>query len=382
MRSGPRRELFDLPRDLCYLNAAYMTPFPLAFGDIAAAAVGQRMRPFSIAPEDFFRTSEHVRELAGRVFDADSDAIALVPAASYGVATAAANLPVEKDQVILTISEEFPSNHYGWARLAERRGAVLESVPGPAERDWTEALLGRIEALGSRLTLLAIPHVHWSTGSMLDLAALRAATRKTGAALFLDLTQSLGALPVSMREIDPDFAVAAGYKWLFGPYALGYLYVAERWRKGRPLEENWIARKGSEDFSRLVSYSPDYQPGARRFDMGERSNFLMMPLAEAALGLICDWGVADIAAGIAAINGRLAAFLESRGFVLTPAAVRAPHLMAARHPAIPAADLAARWKESGVLVSVRGAWIRIAPHLWIDSEDERRFREAVSASLA
>lgn len=376
-----QRDLFDIPRDLCYLNAAYMTPFPTDFAAVAEAALQEGMRPWTVQPEDFFTATERVRALAARVFDAPADAIAIVPAVSYGVAVAAANLPVATGQVILTIAEEFPSNHYGWARLAAERGARLEMVPGPAERDWTAALLARIEALGDRLALLAVPHVHWSTGAMLDLVALRAATKRVGAALFLDLTQSLGALPISMRDIDPDFAVAAGYKWLLGPYALGYLYVSPRWRDGRPLEENWILRKNSEDFSRLVDYQPDYQPGARRFDMGERSNFLLMPLAEAALELVLKWSVPEIAASLKAINDRLAAFLEEWDFEITPGGWRAPHLMAARHRRLASGPLAADWKQQGVAVSVRGDWIRIAPHLWIDGQDEAHFRKIAHKAL-
>ena len=373
----PQRHLFDLPRDICYLNAAYMTPFPKDFAAIGDRVVATNMHPWEVGPADFFTGSERVRTLAARIFDAEAEAIALVPAVSYAVATAARNLPLARGEIILTLAEEFPSNYYGWQRMAEERGARVEILDGPPERDWTAAVLEAIDRHGARIALVAVPHVHWSSGVILDLAAIRAATRAVGAALFLDLTQSLGAVPVSMRALDPDYAVAAGYKWLFGPYALGYLYVAERWRHGRPLEENWIARAGSEDFSRLVDYSHAYQPGARRFDMGERSNFLLMPFAEAALTRVLDWGVDAIAGSLAALNGRLIAAMQEAGFVATPADRRSPHLIAVRHPEEESGAIAARWHEAGLRISVRGKWIRIAPHLWIDAADESRFRNAV-----
>lgn len=375
----PQRDRFDLPRELCYLNAAYMTPFPRAFEDIGRAALQGRTRPWETEPADFFDRSERVRALAGQIFDAPADAIALVPAVSYAVATAARNMAIGEGDVILTLADEFPSNYYGWQRLADERGAVVETIPGPPERNWTEAVEQALDRHGEQVALLAVPHVHWSTGAVLDLARVRALTRKIGAALFLDLTQSLGALPVSMREIEPDFAVAAGYKWLFGPYALGYFYVAPQHRNGRPLEENWIARAGSENFRSLSDYRSDYQPAARRFDMGERSNFLLMPMAEAALEMVLDWGPDSIAATLRALTDRLAERLESAGFACTPRAWRAPHLMAARHPEIPAEAILPKWRNSGVVVSARGAWIRIAPHLWIDSDDESRFGDAVSS---
>ncbi len=372
-----QRHLFDLPRDICYLNAAFMTPFPKDFAAVGERALAMNMHPWEVGAADFFTGSERVRALAARLFDAEASAIALVPAVSYAVAIAARNLPLSRGRIILTLAEEFPSNYYGWQRMAEDHGARVELLEGPPERDWTAAVLEAIEHHGPRIALVAVPHVHWSSGVMLDLAAIRTATRAIGAALFLDLTQSLGALPVSMRTLDPDYAVAAGYKWLFGPYALGYLYVAERRRHGRPLEENWIARAGSEDFSRLVDYSHAYQPGARRFDMGERSNFLLMPFAEAALTRVLDWGVDDIAESLAALNGRLIAEMEDAGFIATPAGRRSPHLVAARHPDVNSRAIAAHWHRAGIRISVRGKWIRIAPHLWVDRRDESRFSRAV-----
>lgn len=379
MTLPPQRDRFDIPREICYLNAAYMTPFPRDFEEIGRRALQERLHPWATEPADFFDRSEHVRALAGEIFDAPAEAIALAPAVSYAVATAARNLSIGEGDVILTLADEFPSNYYGWARLAEERGATVEIIPGPPERNWTEAVEEALEQYGEQVALLAIPHVHWSTGAMLDLVRMRALSREVGAALFLDLTQSLGALPVSMREIEPDFAVAAGYKWLFGPYALGYFYVAPQHRDGRPLEENWIARAGSENFRRLSDYRPDYQPAARRFDMGERSNFLLMPLAEAALETVLDWGPERIAAALRRLTDRLADQLEAAGFACTPRAWRAPHLMATRHPEIPAESILPKWREAGIVVSARGEWIRIAPHLWIDSADESRFSDAINS---
>ena len=104
-----------------------------------------------------------------------------------------------------------------------------------------------------------------------------------GAALALDLTQSLGALPFSVRDAAADSFVAANYKWLMGPYSTGLLYVAPKWHGGRPLEENWIQRANARDFTSLILYTPDYEEGARRFDMGERSNFALLPAATRAM---------------------------------------------------------------------------------------------------
>ncbi len=369
----PQRHLFDIPRSIVYCNAAYMTPWPTAFRNIATRTAEMRLHPWETGAGDFFETSEDVRGLAARLFGATSEHIAIHPALSYSVATAARNLPIAKGQTILTLAEEFPSNYYGWARRAKEAGGRVRVLDGPPEGDWTARVLAAIDEEGDRIAFAALPHVHWASGSQLDLLAISRALKRVGGGLFLDLSQSLGALPAPITEIDPDFAGTVGYKWLFGPYALGFCYVAERWWNGVPLEENWMARAEAEDFRRLVHYRDEYAPGARRYDMGERSRFLAMPLARAALRLVLEWSPERTAHTLARLSGRLVGQLEAAGFETTPADWRAPHLFAARHPDHGAGDLAARWNADGLKVSVRGDWIRIAPHLWLDEEDEERF---------
>ena len=102
-------------------------------------------------------------------------------------------------------------------------------------------------------------------------------------------------MPLDVAALRPDFVVSVGYKWLLGPFGRGYLWVAEEHREGRPLEENWILRAGSDDFARLVDYRDEYLPGARRYDQGARTLFEITPMAVAALEQILAWGPPRIA---------------------------------------------------------------------------------------
>ena len=104
-------------------------------------------------------------------------------------------------------------------------------------------------------------------------------------------------MPVDFNSVNPDFVITVGYKWLLGPYSFGYMIVNKKHRDGQPLEYNWIARENSEDFSDLVLYRDSFQPGARKFDVGERSNFVLMPMAIAALKQISEWGINNIGKG-------------------------------------------------------------------------------------
>src|SRR6266545_385504 len=288
-----QRHLFDIPDDVAFLNCAYISPLPKASVEAGERGLRHKSRPWTIVPDDFFTASEAVRTLFAKLINASADDIAFAPAVSYGMAQAAHNIALKRSQTIVTLAEQFPSNVYPWMDLAERTGATLVSVPRPSDDDWTAALLSRIE---SSTGLVAVPHCHWTDGALIDLAAIGAACRNFGAALCVDATQSVGALPLDVKRIDPDFVAVASYKWLLGPYSFGFLYVAPRRQGGRPIEHNWIARQDSEDFAGLVNYRDEFQAGARRFDVGERSNFALMPVAEASLKLLAEWTVPRILA--------------------------------------------------------------------------------------
>jgi selenocysteine lyase/cysteine desulfurase len=364
-----QRHLFDIPDDVAYLNCAYMSPLMKAVIEAGATGLARKAHPWELTPEKFFTGSDEFRAAAAQLLDCSADCIAIVPSASYGTATAARNLPVGKGQTILVLDEQFPSNYYPWQRLAEGNGASLKIVPWPEDHDWTAAVL---RSLTSDVAVAALPHVQWTSGGRLDLARIGEACRKLGAALALDLTQSLGALPFSVRDVQPDFAVAANYKWLMGPYTTGLLYVAPKWHGGRPLEENWIQRANARDFASLILYTPNYDEGARRFDMGERSNFALLPAATRAMKQMLEWDVTQISETAGALNRRLATSAADLGLSSPPDELRAPHYLCLRRKAGLPRELPDILAREKVFVSVRGSSVRVSPHVYNSSGDIER----------
>jgi len=364
-----QRHLFDIPDDVAYLNCAYMSPLMKAVIEAGTTGLARKAHPWELTPEKFFTGSDEFRTTAAQLLDCSADCIAIVPSASYGMATAARNLPVRKGQTILVLAEQFPSNYYPWQRLAEENGASLKIVPWPEEHDWTAGVLNHLTA---EVAIAALPHVQWTTGGRLDLVRIGQACRKLGGALALDLTQSLGALPFSVGDVQPDFAVAANYKWLMGPYTTGLLYVAPKWHGGLPLEENWIQRANSRDFASLILYTPDYEEGARRFDMGERSNFALLPAAIRAMKQLSEWSVAQIAETAGALNRQLATAAGELGFSSPPEHLRAPHYLCLRSKAGIPRELPQILAAERVFVSVRGSSVRVAPHVYNSAEDLER----------
>jgi selenocysteine lyase/cysteine desulfurase len=373
-----QRDLFDMPGDVAYLNCAYMSPLLKRAVALGAEAIARKARPWTISAEDFFTDSERARGLFAELLGAQADDIALVPAASYGLAIAAANLPFAEGRRILVLADQFPSNVYTWRELALRRGGEVVTIARPADGDWTTAILARLD---QRVAITALPHCHWTDGGLIDLVAVGSRCREVGAALVIDATQSLGALPLDLAAVQPDYLVCAGYKWLLGPYSLGYLYVAPRHQDGRPLEQSWIARAGSDDFARLIDYQDRYQPGARRFDVGERSNFALLPVGIAALEQLLRWGQAAIAATLAARNAGIVERAARLGMRAIPAHLRAGHFLGLRFAGGVPARLPERLAEEKVYVSLRGDSVRVTPHLYNDDADVDRLFGVLERAL-
>jgi len=367
------RDLFEIPQDVTYLNCANMAPQLKLVTQAGMEAVRAKASPWKLSAPEWFSGAETLRGLAAQLFGADIDGMALVPAVSYGIAIASANLPLTSSKSIVLLHQEFPSNVYAWRELARKAGARVVTVERVAGMSWTEAIE---EAIDERAGIVAVPQCHWTDGSKLDLERIGERVRRVGAALVVDASQSLGACEFDVQRVQPDFVVAVGYKWLLGPYGLGYLYAAPQWRhSGIPLEWSWLARAGSEDFTRLTDYSDEYRPGARRFDMGEFPQFVVAPMATQALEQILAWGVTEIQEALSTLTEKIAQLATEEGYSVLPPEQRCGHMIGIRHPAGIPATLPAALKEAKVFVSIRGDSIRVAPHLYNDLDDVDRLFE-------
>lgn len=373
-----QRELFEIPDDVSYLNCAYMGPQLRSVREVGERAIARKSRPWELTPQDFFEDSETVRSLFARLVGGNPDGVAIVPSVSYGMAVAAANVPVEAGETVVILEDQFPSNVYPWRELAKRRGAEVVTVPRPADYDWTKAVLEYIE---DSTALVSVPNCHWTDGSLLDLVRIGEAARGAGAALVVDGIQSVGAHPFDVGVVRPDFLVASSYKWLLGPYGVGFMYVGEEWHEGDPIEHNWINRKGSENFALLIDYQDEFQPGARRYDVGERSNFVLLPMASEALRQLLAWGVENVSGSIGELTDDIERRAATLGIEAVPRERRARHMIGLRLGPNAPRDLAARLASESVFVSVRGESVRVSPHIYNTERDVDRLFEALARAI-
>ena len=369
-----QRALFDIPREVCYLNAASWSPLPIAVQDAGRAGVARKGRPWTVDPGLAAQQHERARRAAARLINADPGDVALISSVSYGVATAAKVLTVPAGARVLLLENDHSSAVLEWMTRAPAQGFTVDVVGQPDDGDWTAAVLTAIERSGAPpLALASISSVHWSDGGLVDMDRVAAALRARGAALLVDATHAVGVVTLDVRALDPDFLVFPTYKWLLGPYGRAFLYIAKRHQEGVPLEQTSYGRRAIAADRVPYFRDTDFVPDGRRFDMGERDHFISLEMASIGMEMLAAWGAAAVAARLGMLTARLADGLGNSGVLVPDAAVRAPHILSLRFPSGMPEALVERLAAEHVYVAPRIGRMRISPHVYNDEEDVDRF---------
>lgn len=371
-----QRHLFDIPADVVYMNCASHSPLLRKSFDAGQQAVMRKAHPWGSFREDAAAECETLRGVFARLVGASHRDVAIVPSTSYGIATAAANLPVARGQKIVVLQDQFPSNYHAWVYLALEKGAELVTVARPANGDWTSAILERID---DSTAIAALPPCHWTDGSLVDLQPIGERCRAVGSAFVIDATQACGARPVDVRKLRPDFLAASGYKWLLCPYTLSFLYAAPHRQGGRGLEHH--RTNSANDGRAMGEHDSVVGDGARRYDMGERNNPIGLPMAIAAIEQILAWDPAEVTETVKPLTDRIAEMAVERGFTVPPAAHRVAHVIGMRRQDGVPGDVDKRLAAKNVHVSLRGDSIRVSPHVFNSLEDVERLFAALDRAL-
>ena len=372
---------FSLSKGVTYLNCAYMSPLLKSVEKAGITGMQRKRNPFLISAEDFFSETELLRKEFGLLINAkDFKRIVVVPSVSYGLATVVNNAKLESGDKIIVAAEQFPSNYYPWERLALETKSKNISVAPPNIRTgrgkkWNERIL---EAIDNKTKIVALGNVHWADGTRFDLEKIRKRTREVGALLVIDGTQSVGAMPFDVQKIQPDALICGGYKWLMGPYSIGLAYYGEYFDQGKPIEENWMNRLYSENFTALVNYQSKYQSGSLRYEVGEHSNFILVPMMLEALKQINRWQPENIRQYCKRISKPFIDKLTSAGFWIEEETDRGNHLFGVRFPAHVSIEAAKEnIKKKKISVSFRGDSMRVAPNVYNDTGDFERLFDAL-----
>ena len=379
MRLDNQRHLFEIEEGVTYLNCAAYSPLLKASYEAGLKGLKRKYHPWTIDNEETPAEVEHLRSLFSGLVNAHPHDIAIINSTSYGVAVMVKNLRIRNGQNIVIIADQFPSNVFNWRHLANHINAELTVVARPDDGDWTSNVL---EAIGPNTAIAALPPCHWSDGTRLDLEAIGAKCREEGTALCVDATQTAGAMHMDITKIQPDFMVASAYKWLLCPYTLAFLYVAPHQQNGMPLEQHRWNMAGVQAEASEVQYPDEFAANAGRFDMGERNNFINIPMAVAALEQLSIWTPAAIQDTLRPLTSLAADLAQQRGWQVASEKNRIGHFIGVRPITSPPKDIGDRMKAKGIHISLRGGnAIRIAPYLFNDEADINQTFEALDVLL-
>lgn len=390
-----QRHLFSLPDNVHYLNCAYMSPLLKSVEEAGVFGVQRKRLPYMMSSEDFFSLPLETRSLFAELVNAPgAGSISLLPSVSYGMATVAKNLSIADGQNIVSVAGEFPSNVYAWKNLINNSSVDLRLVKPPIEwhnsdfindatnsesagylekhpptrgEVWNEMIL---DAIDDNTALVVLCPLHWADGTLFDLETIGDAARAVGAMFVIDGTQAIGAMPIDVQRIKPDALITASYKCMMGAYSIGCAYWGDRFLVGKPLEETWIGRVGSSDFRNLVNYQDEYQGEMDRYNMGEQSNFVLVPMLHAAITQLLEWGPEQVQEYCKKLTQPLIRYCADANFWVEEAHWRTDHLFGIRIPDHLALDkLQEALARRNVFVSLRGDSIRVSPNVYNTEED-------------
>lgn len=377
-----QRALFEMPRDICYLNSASYSPLPLRTLEAGRAAVGRKATPWTLDAGFANGQHERARTAAARLINADPADVALIPSISYGVATAAKLLTIARGARVLVLDNDHSSPVLEWHTRADAQGFAVETIHRPDDGDWTSAVLAAIERSGAPpISLASISSVHWSDGGLIDIEKVGAALRAQGARFLIDATHGVGVLAMDVRRLDPDFVIFPTYKWLLGPYGSAFLYVAKRHQDGIPLEQTSAGRRGVRSDSEVYFADLRYVGDARRFDMGERDHFISLEMASIGMEMMADWGAAAVVQRLAMLTDRIEQGLRDIGVSMPEQRVRAPHILSLAFKDGMPAGLIEGLASDGIYVAARLGRMRVSPHVFNDEADADRFVAVLARRL-
>lgn len=297
-----------------------------------------------------------LRGRVGRMLGATDEEIALVASTSAGLATVASAIDYGERPRVVISELDFPTLGYQWMVRGDVEVVRVRSDDGATIDPARFA-----EAVDDRTAVLATSHVFFTTGAIQNLRTLADIAHRNGALFLVDAYQSVGQVPVDVRDIDADVFLTGPLKWLLGGPGLAYLYVKrERIASLRPKVTGWFAAKDQFAFD-ITRH--EFREDAARFELGTPA----LPTVHAALGgqeIIDEIGVAAIRERNLALTERLIDGATTAGYRVrcAPSSEQRSAIVMIEHPDPHSA--VARLADNDVIVDARPGYVRISPHFY------------------
>lgn len=361
------RDEFPALANWTYLNTATFGQMPRRATEAAARHFTHRDE---LACSDFlawYDDADRIREKIGRLINCTADDVAFIANASAALSLLLAGIDWKPGDRILTLEHEFPNNLYAPA-LLDRLG--VETTAAPWERFY--------DSVTERTRLAIISSVNYNTGFAPPLAELSKFLHERGVLLYVDGTQSVGALRFDVNRVRPDMLAVHAYKWLLSPNCAGFFYIAPELRERlQPNVIGWRSHRDWRNVDNLHHGMPEFLPTAEKYEGGFVA-FALLYAMEASIDLMLEIGpeaierrVLDLAAKTRGILADVGAMVRDGG---SP-------IVAAKFERNDVSELARALKEQRVLVAARRGHLRVSPHLYNNEADLEIFGRALRGLL-
>ena len=353
------KNYFQLDDDIIHLNHAAVGPWPIATAEAVKAFAEENSRVGSKYYDSWVQNEARLKNKLARLINApSSNDIALLKSTSEGLSFIAQGLTWNEGDNIVIPAEEFPSNRIVWQSL-KNKGVEVRSIDISQRHSPEQAL---IDAFDDKTRLLSVSSVQYASGFRLDLVPLGKACKQQQVLYCVDAIQSLGALRFDVQQVQADFVVADGHKWMLGPEGLALFYCAEAVRDQLQLSEyGWHMVENLGDFDQ-AHWKP--AASARRFECGS-PNMTAVVALNASLDVLFEVGLEHVETLVLENATYLFDALSAMDDIalLTPADVskRAGIVTFTKTNASTEA-LYETLQQRGVICAFRGGGVRLSPH--------------------
>ena len=349
-----RRE-FPALEHRAYLNTATFGQLPRRATEAVAKHWQHRDE---LACTDFltwYDDADRLRASIAKLVGATANDIAFVGNAAAALGMVLAALELKPDDNIVTLEDEFPNYLY---------------MPQMREVPWERFY----DSIDKNTRMVAISEVNYSTGFRPPLKEISKFTRERGIVLFVDGTQSLGALTVDLSKLDVDIYAAHAYKWLISPPGSAFMVVLEPLRSTlRSIMVGWRSHKTWRNVDNLHHGAPEFSSSAEKYEGGGLPFALLYALQQ-SVELMLEIGPDLIEQRVMQLAGSARDRLRKLGADI---AENGSQIVAARFPGRDPSHLARELKKSNVNVAARHGFLRISPHFYNDNNDLEQLCEAI-----
>jgi cysteine desulfurase / selenocysteine lyase len=365
--------------DRVWLDTAHQGALPRAAREAGERSLAEKSDPHRITDESFTELPRRLKaDLAGLI-GGRPEQIVLGNSTSYGLHALSMGLPLGRGDEVLLVNGDFPATVTPWLPL-RRRGVEVRLIE-PREGFLTAEDVA--DAITPRTRVLCTSWVFSFSGHAVDLEAIGGVCREHGVRLVVNGSQGVGARPIEARSLPIDALAGCGWKWLCGPYATGFLWLADDLAAEVGTEHAyWLTGIAQGDLGSAVSYELRPDPGNERLDVFGTANFLSFEPWRAAVDVVREIGIERVAEHDQVLVERLLAGLpEDRWELVSPREGPGRSTLVLIRPSggTPVADVHGQLRRAGVDCAFRAGSLRFSPHVYNDSADIDRALEALAA---